>query len=103
MNGNPIYHLIALGVATVLMVPLPVAMLAGWTPPWLRGQRGGVRLQACGVLAIYAMVLANSLPRIADASFETVMLFTSIGLGFSVVAGVLLLLSALRNARRAGR
>ncbi len=60
-------------------------------------------LLSAGLLAVYAMVLASSLPRIADASFETVMLGTSIGLGFSVVAGVLLLLSALRNARRAGR
>ena len=33
VNGNPLYHWIGPAVSTVLMLPVPVAMLAGWTPP----------------------------------------------------------------------
>ncbi|MDX2406454.1 hypothetical protein NJO91_25455 [Streptomyces microflavus] len=92
MNGDLLYHWIGLAVSTVLMVPVPVAILAGWTPPWMRKRLAGMRLRAYGVLCIYAHVLVNSVPRIADASFETVMVCMNVGLGFTVACPVLFLL-----------
>uniref|UniRef100_A0AAU2K1P2 Uncharacterized protein n=1 Tax=Streptomyces sp. NBC_00049 TaxID=2903617 RepID=A0AAU2K1P2_9ACTN len=35
MNGNPAHHAIALAAATLLLLPFPVAIIAGWTPPKL--------------------------------------------------------------------
>lgn len=104
VNGDPLYHWIALAVSTVLMLPVPVAILAGWTPPWMRKRQAGMRLRAYGILCFYAIMLVNGIPRIADASFETVMVCMNVGLGFTAVAGVLFLLSARKDsvARAAG-
>ncbi|AZS86428.1 hypothetical protein AB0465_23420 [Streptomyces griseoviridis] len=104
VNGNPLYHWIALAVSTALMLPVPVAILAGWTPPWMRKRQAGMRLRAYGVLCVYALLLANGIPRIADASFETVVVCMNVGLGFAAAAAVLFLLSARKDsgARAAG-
>lgn len=104
MNGNPLYHWIALAVSTMLILPVPVAILAGWTPPWMRNQQAGMRLRAYGLLCIYALMLVNGIPRIADASIETVMACMNVGFGFTAAAAVLFLLSARRDsaARTAG-
>ncbi|MEV0982472.1 hypothetical protein [Streptomyces sp. NPDC049915] len=104
MNGNPLYHWIALAVSTALVLPVPVAILAGWTPPWMRKRQGGMRLRAYGLLCIYAFMLVNGIPRIADASFEAVMACMSVGFGFIAAAAVLFLLAARKDsgAQRAG-
>ncbi|MET9808094.1 hypothetical protein [Streptomyces halstedii] len=104
VNGNPLYHWVALAVSTALMLPLPVAILAGWTPPWMRRRQAGMRLRAYGVLCVYAFMLINGIPRIADASFETVMICMNIGFGFMAAGAVLFLLSARKDsgARTAG-
>ncbi|MGJ3559349.1 hypothetical protein ACR6C2_13720 [Streptomyces sp. INA 01156] len=62
MNGNPLYHWIALAVLTALTLPLSVAILAGWTPPWMRERQAGMRLRAYGMLCMYGLALANSIP-----------------------------------------
>lgn len=98
MNGNPLYHWTALAVFTALIPPLSVAILAGWTPPWLRKRRAGIRLRAYGFLCVYALALVNGIPRIADASYETVMACTASGLGFIAAAGVLLLLAERKDS-----
>ncbi|MEU9735665.1 hypothetical protein [Streptomyces sp. NPDC048002] len=98
VNGNPLYHWIALAVSTALLLPVPVAILAGWTPPWMRKRQAGMRLRAYGILCIYALMLVNAIPRIADASFETVMACSSVGFGFTAAAAVLFLLSARRDS-----
>ncbi|MFF0111670.1 hypothetical protein [Streptomyces prasinus] len=98
VNGNPLYHWTALAVSTALMLPLPVAMLAGWTPSWMRERQAGMRLRAHGILCLYACVLLNGVPRIADASIGTVMTCTNVGLGFIAAAAVLFLLSARGDA-----
>ncbi|RKN07035.1 hypothetical protein [Streptomyces radicis] len=104
MNGNPLYHWIVLAVSTALMLPMPVAILAGWTPPWMRKRQAGMRFRAYGILCIYALTLVNGIPRIADASFETIMVCMYVGLGFTAAAAVLFLLSARKDsgARTAG-
>lgn len=99
LNGNPLYHWIALAVSTVLMLPVVVATLAGWTPPWLRKRQAGLRLRAYGLLCGYALILVNAVPRIANASAETVLTCTGVGVGFSIASAVLFLLSALKDSR----
>jgi hypothetical protein len=98
MNGNPLYHWIALAVSTAFMLPVPVAILAGWTPPWMRRRQAGMRLRAYGILCIYALMLVNGIPRIADASFETVMVCMNVGFGFTAASAVLFLLSARKDS-----
>ncbi|MXM69009.1 hypothetical protein GR925_37870 [Streptomyces sp. HUCO-GS316] len=93
MNGNPLYHAMALAVSTALMLPVPVAVLAGWTLPWMRKRQAGMRLRAYGFLCGYTLMLLNGIPRIADASYETVMVCMSVGVGFGVAAAVLFLLA----------
>ncbi|WP_405746027.1 hypothetical protein [Streptomyces canus] len=104
MNGNPLCHWIAPAVSTALMLPVPVAILAGWTPPWMRKRQAGMRLRVYGILWIYTLMLVNGIPRIADASFETVMVCMNVGFGFTAAAAVLFLLSARKDsgARTAG-
>ncbi|MEU6011334.1 hypothetical protein [Streptomyces sp. NPDC047453] len=99
MNGNPLYHWIGLAVSTAVMLPVPVAMLAGWTPPWMRKRQAGMRLRAYGFLCFYALVLLNSIPRIADASFETVMACMNVGFGFIAASAVLFLLAERKDSR----
>ncbi|MFE9645043.1 hypothetical protein ACFYO0_13180 [Streptomyces sp. NPDC006365] len=98
VNGNPLYHWIALAVSTALVLPLSVAILAGWTPPWMRQRQGGLRLRAYGLLCIYALMLVNGIPRIADASIETVMVCMNVGFGFTAAAAVLFLLAARKDS-----
>lgn len=104
MNGNPLYHWIALAVFTVLTLPMSVAILAGWIPPWMRKRQAGMRLRAYGFLCIYAFVLVNGIPRIADASIETVMLCMNVSFGFMAAGAVLFLLAGRKDssARTAG-
>ncbi|MDF9813018.1 hypothetical protein [Streptomyces sp. SPB162] len=99
LNGNPLYHWIALAVSTALMLPVPVGILAGWTPPWLRKQQAGLRLHAYGLLCVYAVMLVNGIPRIADASSGTVLACMSVGIGFFAAASVLFMLSARKDSR----
>ncbi|MEW1908147.1 hypothetical protein AB0442_06770 [Kitasatospora sp. NPDC085895] len=105
VNGDPLYHWTALAVSTALLLPIPVAVLAGWTPPWMRGRRAGMRLRAHGALCCYALAPLNGLPRIADASVGTVTACTAAGLGLIAAAVVLFLLAERKdaNARSAGQ
>ncbi|MFG2294581.1 hypothetical protein [Streptomyces sp. NPDC048603] len=100
MNGNPMYHWMALAVSTAVMLPIPLAVLAGWTPPWMRKKRAGMRLRAYGVLCFYALMLANGVPRIADASTETVMFCMNVGFGFIAAAVLLFLLAERKDPQR---
>ncbi|WP_051722402.1 hypothetical protein [Streptomyces albus] len=98
MNGNPVYHWIGPAVSTALMLPVPVALLSGWIPASMRKRQAGLRLRAYGFLCCYALVLLNSIPRIADASYETVMTCMILGFGFIAAAAVLFLLAARKDA-----
>ncbi|GHE63081.1 hypothetical protein [Streptomyces capitiformicae] len=97
MHGNPLYHCIALAVASVLMLPLPIALLRGWVPPWTRGGTGGLRPRAYGILCLYGGVLANGVPRLANASYDVVMAAMLLGIGFYGLAAVLFLLAAVKD------
>ncbi|MCX5613405.1 MULTISPECIES: hypothetical protein [unclassified Streptomyces] len=52
MNGNPTYHAIALAAGTLLVLPVPLAILTGWTPRGLRGRRLAARPYAWAVLCL---------------------------------------------------
>ena len=98
MNGNPLYHWMALAVSTALILPVPVAILAGWTPRWMRKRQAGIRLRAYGVLCVYALMLLNGIPLIAGASYETVMACMSVGFGFIAAAAVLFVLAERKDS-----
>ncbi|MDJ0380154.1 hypothetical protein [Streptomyces sp. G-G2] len=95
MNGNPIYHALALAVATVLLVPLALAMLAGRTPLRLP-DRAARRAFAWALLCLYALAPLNAIPRMADTPAVVVTSCSAAGLVFVVAAAVLL----FRTARR---
>ncbi|WP_194236354.1 hypothetical protein [Streptomyces acidicola] len=99
VNGNPLHHWIGLSVSTALMLPVPVTMLAGRTPPWMRKRQAGMRLRAYGFLCFYALILVNSIPRIADASYETARACTYVGGAFGAAGAVLFLLAARKDSR----
>ncbi|MFJ7779245.1 hypothetical protein [Streptomyces yangpuensis] len=94
------YHWMALAVSTAVMLPIPLAVLAGWTPPWMRKKQAGMRLRAYGVLCFYALMLANGVPRLADASTETVVACMNVGFGFIAAAVLLFLLAERKDSQR---
>lgn len=51
---------------TTLWLPFAVAQCRGRTLPWLR-HRGPVRLLGAAGLALYGVVVANTVPRLAGA------------------------------------
>ncbi|MFJ6050512.1 hypothetical protein [Streptomyces sp. NPDC092307] len=99
MNGNPIYHAIALAAGTLLVLPLPLALLAGWTPRGLRGRQLAARPYAWAVLCLYTLMPLNAVPRMIDASADTVMACTVFGFGL-IAAAVGCFIQAERTARR---
>ncbi|MCC0100751.1 hypothetical protein K7B10_39585 [Streptomyces flavotricini] len=101
MNGNPTYHAIALAAGTLLVLPAPLAILTGWTPRGLRGRQLAARPYAWAVLCLYTLMPLNALPRMLDASAETVMACTVLGFVF-IAAAVGCFIQAERTARRAG-
>ncbi|MCX5406579.1 hypothetical protein OHA37_22230 [Streptomyces sp. NBC_00335] len=98
MNGNPAYHAIALAAATLLALPVPVAILAGWTPPKWPTRAAAVSC-AWALLCIYALAPLNAIPRILDAPDPAVMACTAAGMVFSAAA-VACLLRAVWVSRR---
>ncbi|MCY0941431.1 hypothetical protein [Streptomyces antarcticus] len=96
MNGNPTYHAIALVAGTLLVLPLAVAVLAGWTPRGLQGRRPAARPYAWALLCLYALMPLNAVPRMMDAAPGVVTACTASGFGligaacsFFVRAGLL--------------
>lgn len=85
MNGNPAYHAIGLAAATLLLLPLPVAILAGWTSPRLPS-RAAVIPYAWALLCLYANALLNAMPRMLDAATGVVTACTAAGFAFSAAA-----------------
>ncbi|WP_329383270.1 hypothetical protein OG625_21085 [Streptomyces sp. NBC_01351] len=85
MNGNPAYHAIALAAATLLLLPLPVLILAGWTPRQFTS-RATARSYAYALLCLYALAALNAIPRMLDASAAVVTACTAAGMAFSGAA-----------------
>ncbi|MEU9379321.1 hypothetical protein AB0D94_36975 [Streptomyces sp. NPDC048255] len=99
MNGNPLYHGIALVVGTLLVLPLALAMLNGWTPRGLRGRRLAIRPYAWALLCLYGLMPLNAVPRMLDAPSDVVTACTGLGFAFLVAAGACFL-RAERASRR---
>ena len=98
MHGNPLYHWIALAVAGALMPAPAIALLRGWVPRWMR-RTGGLRPRAYALLCLYGGMLANGVPRLANASYDVVMAAMLVGLGFYALAAVLFVVSAVKDSR----
>ncbi|MEV0991849.1 hypothetical protein [Streptomyces sp. NPDC049949] len=100
MNGNPTFHAIALAAGTLLVLPVFVAILTGWTPRGLRGRRPAARPYAWAILFLYTLMPLNAVPRMLDAASDVVTVCT--GLGFiPVTAALVCFIQAERAARRA--
>lgn len=99
MHGNPLYQWIPLAIASVLLLPLSIAVLRGWVPPWMREQTGGLRPRAYGLLFLYAGILTNGVPRLANASYEVIMVGIAFGIGCFVFAGLLFVLAGVKDGR----
>ncbi|MFE9803781.1 hypothetical protein ACFYP6_33830 [Streptomyces goshikiensis] len=82
MNGNPAYHALALAAATLLLLPVPVALLAGWAPRRFPA-RSGAFAYAWALLCLYALAPLNAVPRMMGASTQVVMACTAAGFAFS--------------------
>ncbi|WP_329201806.1 MULTISPECIES: hypothetical protein [unclassified Streptomyces] len=99
MNGNPTYHAIALAVGTLLVLPIPVGVLAGWTPRRFRGRWSAARLHARAVLCLYTLMPINAVPRMLDASADTVTACTLLGF-VSLAASAVFFIRAERAVGR---
>ncbi|MFD3701357.1 hypothetical protein ACFWUZ_35540 [Streptomyces sp. NPDC058646] len=66
MNTN-LVQAIALVAATILILPVPVAVLAGWAPPGLPVRTAAIPY-AWAMLCLYATAPLNTLPRILHAA-----------------------------------
>lgn len=86
MNGNPLYHGIALAVGTLLVLPLALAVLNGWTPRGLRGRRLAVRPYGWALLCLYALMPLNAVPRMLDAPSGVVTACTGLGIVLALAA-----------------
>lgn len=99
MNGNPAYHVIALGIATLVCLPVALAVLRGRRMPWLRRRTVAPRPYAWGVLCFYAVAPVNAVPRILDAPQDLVLACTAAGV-VCVMAGAAFMLRAERLGLR---
>lgn len=99
MHGSPLYHWIALAVASALMLTPAIALLRGWVPRWMRRRTGGLRPRAFALLCLYGGMLANGVPRLANASYDVVMAAMLVGMGFYGLAAVLFVVSAVKDNR----
>lgn len=100
MNGNPAYHAIALAAATLILLPLPGLILAGWTPRRFTS-RATARSYAYALLCLYALAPLNAVPRMLDASAAVVTACTAAGMAFSCAAIACLVRVACTGRRAA--
>ena len=57
---------------------------------------GGLRPRAYALLCLYGGMLANGVPRLANASYDVVMAAMLVGMGFYGLAAVLFVVSAVK-------
>ncbi|MFE0579693.1 hypothetical protein [Streptomyces sp. NPDC058874] len=98
MNAHPAVPAALLAAATLLLLPLPVALLRGWTPARLHS-RVVARPYAYAMLGLYAQACLNTVPRMLDAPAGLTTACTAIGVAFGVVAAVFFLQAAARGRR----
>ncbi|WP_289908676.1 hypothetical protein [Streptomyces sp. MA25(2023)] len=80
---------------TTLWLPFAVAQCRGRTLPWLR-HRGPVRLLGAAGLALYGVVVANTVPRLAGAGPGTLAYSSYVAMALTGLYGVLLVIYAVK-------
>ncbi|MFD6225714.1 hypothetical protein ACFWFZ_02335 [Streptomyces sp. NPDC060232] len=98
MNANPSVQAVVLVAATLLLLPLPVALLRGWTPERLRS-RAVARAYAFAMLGLYAQACLNTVPRMLDAPVGLTTACSAAGVALGVAAAVFFLQAAARGRR----
>ncbi|GJF29112.1 hypothetical protein KNE206_18120 [Kitasatospora sp. NE20-6] len=81
---------------SAVMLPVPVALLAGWTPPRWRDRPAARRPLAAGLLLIWACGAVNACARLLGASPAALLVVTAAGL-LLTAAGFAVLLRAARR------
>jgi hypothetical protein len=80
---------------TTLWLPFAVAQCRGRTLPWLR-HRGPVRLLGAAGLALYGVVVVNTVPRLAGAAPGTLAYGSYVAMALTGLYGVLLVIYAVK-------
>ncbi|MGC9499871.1 hypothetical protein [Streptomyces sp. WG7] len=80
---------------TTLWLPFAVAQCRGRTLPWLR-HRGPVRLLGAAGLALYGVVVVNTVPRLAGAAPATLAQVSYAAMALTALYGALLAVYAVR-------
>ncbi|WP_416978201.1 hypothetical protein [Streptomyces sp. T028] len=83
---NSATHCVVLGTATVIVLPLVLAVFLGWTPPLPRRDSGSPRLLAAVVAAGYGAVVSEALPRLVGAARDVVVVGSCVAVTLAVVA-----------------
>ncbi|MFD4133186.1 hypothetical protein [Streptomyces goshikiensis] len=105
MNGNALFHAVGLAFTSLLLLPLPLLVLTGRTPAWLRARVAEPRWPALAMIGFWLPAPLNAVPRILDAGTGVVLAFSAAGMlcGFVGVAFFLRAAWAAARAPRTGR
>lgn len=98
MDLNLVYQATALVAATLLILPFPVAILAGWAPPGLPVRSAAIPY-AWAMFCLYAAAPLNTLPRLLHAPAAVLTGCTAAGAAFGA-ATIVCLIRAAQLARR---
>ncbi|MFJ5833299.1 hypothetical protein [Streptomyces sp. NPDC093089] len=91
------------GGAVLLLAP-GLVVLAGWLPGSFRHAQAPVRLLGGSALALYGLVLANEVPRLAGASSGARATCAHVGLGLAgLTVALVILYDLLAGRSRRGR
>ncbi|MEU8507448.1 hypothetical protein AB0C40_22510 [Streptomyces brevispora] len=84
-----------------LLVPIGLAMILGWVPPWDRKRVDGVRLRGWGFLAVYAAGLVFVVPLAIGATGDSAGIRNVIGIGLLLTAVGLNIAASMKVRRGA--
>ncbi|KOU37857.1 hypothetical protein ADK55_35470 [Streptomyces sp. WM4235] len=105
MNGNALFHAVGLVIATLVLLPLPLLILTGHAPAWVRTRVVEPRWLALAMIGFWLPSLFNAVPRILNAGTGVVVACSLLGalLGLVGIAFFLRVAWATAQATRTGR
>ncbi|MGW7434098.1 hypothetical protein ACWGIN_31775 [Streptomyces sp. NPDC054861] len=100
MNGNSLFHAAGLAVSTLVLLPLPLLILQGRAPDWLR-RIATLRCVALALIGFWLLVLFNAVPRVLGAGSGFVMACSALGALFGLGGIMFFFRAAWANAHAA--